>query len=149
MTTASADTELRQANVDLITRYFELWNVLDIDTVETLLHPDVELELPYSPPGAPDVLSGKPSVAEFLHAAPERMGPLGFHQLEVATFEDPNELVAEYRSDAVVHGTNKPYRNRYITRITISDGQIRRFKEFSNPLVLMEAFGIDAGSAND
>jgi ketosteroid isomerase-like protein len=149
MTTASADTELRQANVELIARYFELWNTLDIDTVETLLHPDVELELPYAVPGAPEVLSGKPSVAEFLHAAPERMGPLGFHQLDVSTLEDPNELVAEYRSDAVVHGTNKPYRNRYITRITISEGQIRLFREFSNPLVLIEAFGIGAESGND
>jgi ketosteroid isomerase-like protein len=142
MTTASTDAELRQANVDLVTRYFELWNVLDVDTVETLLHPEVEFELPYTLPGTPQVLSGKPTVAEFLHAAPEQMGPLGFHTLEISTLEDPNELVAEYRSDAVVHGTNKPDRNRYITRISIGDGQIRRFKEFSNPLVLMEAFGI-------
>jgi ketosteroid isomerase-like protein len=142
MTTTPVDGELRQANVDLVTRYFELWNVLDVDTVETLLHPDIELELPYPLPGTPEVLSGKRSVAEFLHAAPERMGPLGFHALEISTLEDPNELIAEYRSDAVVHVTNKPYRNRYITRISIADGQILRFKEFNNPLVLMEAFGI-------
>jgi uncharacterized protein len=143
MTTASADTELRQANVDLVKRYFELWNTLDIDTVETLLHPDVELEVPYALPGTPEAFSGKPDVAAFLHAAPERLGPLGFHAVEVATLEDPNEIVVEYRSDAKVRGTNKPYRNRYITRITVSDGQIRRFKEFNNPLVLMEAFDIN------
>jgi ketosteroid isomerase-like protein len=142
---AATDTELRQANVDLVTHYFELWNILDVDTVETLLHPDVELEVPFALPGAPKVFTGKPNVAAFLHAAPERLGPLGFHALEVLTLEDPNELVAEYRSDAVVHGSNKPYRNRYITRITVSDGQIRRFKEFSNPLVLIEAFDISPG----
>ena len=143
MTTASTDTDLRQANVDLVRQYFELWNVLDIDTVETLLHPDVELEVPYALPGAPQVFTGKRDVAEFLQAAPERLGPLGFHALEIATLEDPNEIVAEYRSDAEVRGTNKPYRNRYITRISVSDGRIRRFKEFSNPLVLMEAFDIN------
>ena len=142
MRSTATDAEVRQANVDLVTRYFELWNVLDVDSVETLLHPDVELEVPFSLPGTPELFTGKPEVAAFLHAAPNRMGPLGFHALEVLTLEDPNELVAEYRSDAVVRGSNKPYRNRYIARITISDGQIRRFKEFSNPLVLMDAFDL-------
>jgi uncharacterized protein len=143
MTTASTDTELRQANIDLVRRYFELWNTLDVDTVVTLLHPDVELEVPYALPGTPEGFSGKSSVAAFLQAAPERLGPLGFHALDIATLEDPNEIVVEYRSDAVVRGTNKPYRNRYITRISVSDGQIRRFREFGNPLVLMEAFDIN------
>ena len=143
MTTASTDTERRKANVDLVRQYFELWNVLDVDTVETLLHPDVELEVPYALPGTPELFSGKRNVAEFLHAAPERLGPLGFHALDIATLEDPDEIVVEYRSDAVVKPTNKPYRNRYITRITVSEGRIRRFREFGNPLVLMEAFDIN------
>jgi ketosteroid isomerase-like protein len=39
-----------------------------------------------------------------------------------------------------VLATDKPYRNRYMSRARVEDGLIRRYAEFSDPLTFMEAF---------
>jgi hypothetical protein len=48
--------------------------------------------------------------------------------------------LAEYHGDSRVLATEKQYRNRYISRARVEDGLIRRYAEFSDPLVFMEAF---------
>jgi ketosteroid isomerase-like protein len=140
-TSTMTDPELRQANVALVRHYLELWDVIDVEAVAETLHPDVELELGFPSPGGPEVMSGKAKVMEFLRAAPSAVGPMNFHAIKISTLENPNELVAEYRGDSVALQTQKPYRNRYITRILVKDGLIRHFCEYGNPLVHMEAFG--------
>jgi ketosteroid isomerase-like protein len=131
MTTTMSDAELRQTNAALVKRYLELWDVPDVEAVGETLHPDVELEQGFPAP--------------LLRAAPTVLGPMNFRVTEISTLEDPNEVVVEYRGDSVVLESNKPYRNRYITRISVQDGLIRRFCEYGNPLVVMEAFGIGSG----
>lgn len=142
MTTSTmGDAELRQANASLVKRYLELWNVPDVEAVGDTLHPEVELEQGFPAPGAPGVVSGKENVMVFLRAAPAVLGPMNFRVTEISTLEDPNEVVVEYSGDSVVLESKKPYRNSYITRVSVQDGLIRRFCEYGNPLVVMEAFG--------
>jgi ketosteroid isomerase-like protein len=146
MTTAPQPADVRGSNVALVQRYLDAWTVLDIDAVEAMLHPDVELELGYAPPGVTDLITGKQSVMEFLRAVPSTIAPMNFHAIDISTLEDPAELVAEYRGDSRVLATDKPYRNRYIARARVEDGLIRRFKEYSDPLIFMEAFGMNLPS---
>jgi uncharacterized protein len=145
MTTSTEnDAELRQANISLVKRYLELWDVPDVEGVGETLHADIDLEQGFPAPGAPGVLSGKPRVMEFLRAAPTLLGPMNFRVTYISTLEDPNELVVEYHGDSVVLESKKPYRNTYITRVRVQDGLIRRFCEYGNPLVVMEAFGTES-----
>jgi ketosteroid isomerase-like protein len=142
MTTSTmSDAELRQTNASLVKRYLALWNVPDVEAVGDTLHSEVELEQGFPAPGAPGVVSGKENVMVFLRTAPTVLGPMNFRVTELSTLEDPNEVVVEYSGDSVVLESEKPYRNRYITRVSIQDGLIRRFCEYGNPLVVMEAFG--------
>jgi len=135
--------DIRRANAALIRRYLDAWSVLDIAAVESMLHLDVELELGYAPPPVTDLISGKASVMEFMDAVPDTIAPMRFHAIEISTLEDPAELVAEYRGDSRALPTGKPYRNRYIARARVEDGLIRRFLEYSDPLIFIEAFELE------
>jgi len=141
---ATSETELRRANVAVIQRYLDAWSMLDIDVIEAALHPDVELELGYAAPGVPPTVSGKASVMEFMRNVPSVVAPMNFFAIEISTLEDPAELFASYRGNSRVLATDKPYRNRYVTRARVENGLIRRYAEFSDPLIFMEAF-----NAND
>ena len=140
---ATGDAELRRANVAVIQRYLDAWSVLDIDAIEAALHPDVELELGYAAPGVPATVNGKASVMEFMRNVPSVVAPMDFFAIEISTLEDPAELFAAYRGNSRVLATDKPYRNRYVTRARVEDGLIRRYAEFSDPLIFMEAFNAD------
>jgi ketosteroid isomerase-like protein len=135
-----SEAELRRANVAVIERYLQAWSVLDIDAIEAALHPEVELELGYAAPGVQDTVNGRASVMEFMRIVPTVVAPMNFFAIEISTLEDPAELFATYRGDSRVLATDKPYRNRYLTRARVEDGLIRRYAEFSDPLVFMEAF---------
>jgi ketosteroid isomerase-like protein len=139
----NADAELRRANVTVIQRYLDAWSVLDISAIETALHPEVELELGYAAPGVPDTVRGKASVMEFMRNVPSVVAPMNFFAIEISTLEDPAELFAAYRGDSRVLATDKPYRNRYLTRARVENGLILRYAEFSDPLIFMEAFNAD------
>ena len=41
----------------------------------------------------------------------------------------------------VIKPTNAPYRNEYVSRFTVRDGQITRFAEHYDPLRLVVALG--------
>jgi ketosteroid isomerase-like protein len=53
--------------------------------------------------------------------------------VEVHECLDPDELIAEYRSDAVVERNGNEYRNRYIGVFRFRDGKISHWREFHNP----------------
>lgn len=138
-----SDTEKdrRRSNVELVHRYLDAVGTLNLDKLTATLHEEAELVLPYAPPGIPSLTQGKAAFVEFMAAMPRMVSPLNFHAADVLTLEDPDELVAEYRSDARNIATGAPYRNTYIARIRIKEGFIVRYAEFFDPLIFVNVFG--------
>jgi ketosteroid isomerase-like protein len=54
-----------------------------------------------------------------------------FHQL--LPTGDPNRFIIEVQGDHIIRATGKPYRNHYFHCLTIDNGQIVRWTEYSNP----------------
>jgi ketosteroid isomerase-like protein len=54
-----------------------------------------------------------------------------FHQL--LPTGDPNRYIIEVQGDHVIRATGKPYRNHYFHCLTLDNGQIVRWTEYSNP----------------
>jgi uncharacterized protein len=136
----SATDDVRAASVAVLRRYLDAWSVLDLDAVAATLADDVDWQLGYTPPGVPAAIAGRDAVMAFLAAAPTVVTPLRFHVTEISTLADPAELVAQYRGDARAIPTDRVYRNEYITRARVEDGRIVRIREFSNPLVFLDAY---------
>jgi len=125
---------------DVVVAYLDAVGRLDLPAIEATFAEDVELVLPYAPPGFPKVSQGR---SEAMEVYPEGvMDPMDFADYRIDALEGrPGEFVAEYTSNTRVLTTGRPYRNTYISRFSVRDGRITRLAEFFDPIVLVTALG--------
>jgi len=58
------------------------------------------------------------------------------HDVEVHETADPDVVIGEFAASGLVVATGEPYTARYIAVLTITDGRIRRYRDYWNPLAL-------------
>jgi uncharacterized protein len=126
----------------VVEAYLDAVGRLDLPAIEATFADDVELVLPYAPPGFPKVSRGRAAAMEVY---PEGlMDPMRFSDYRIDALEGrPGEWLAEYTSDTRVLTTGRPYRNTYISRFSIRNGRITRLAEFFDPIVLVTALGLE------
>ena len=141
MSDTTTMNDLAQQNIALLQRHLNAINAWDFDAMREILHPDISLELPFVVGDFPKVTKGFDAVMEFMQAVPAFAEAENLHDFSIHAFaDDPNELVAEYRSDMTL--TNgRPYRNTYVVRATVRDGKLIRFREHFDSIALLEALG--------
>jgi ketosteroid isomerase-like protein len=134
--------DLRAHNIAIVEKHLAAINAWDFDTMENeLFHKDIRYELPCVPAPFPKLTEGIDSVLAFTREVPAFAIEENLHDIRVDTLgSDPNELVAEYRSDMKL-ASGRPYRNVYLVRISIKDGKIIRFCEFFDTGTMIEAMG--------
>ncbi|MCF2717078.1 MULTISPECIES: nuclear transport factor 2 family protein [unclassified Paenibacillus] len=109
----------------------------DFDQWFALFSEDAVVEFPYAPAGYTQRLVGIKEIRKYVYEL--------FKQVRILSFSSPHllvtndKMVAEYTCDAVMTGTDKPYRQQYISIFHIKDGKITLFKDYWNPIVLLEA----------
>ncbi|GAA2405129.1 hypothetical protein GCM10010191_11130 [Actinomadura vinacea] len=134
--------ELRAGNIKVTIDYINAINTWDFAAMATLLHPEAALVMPYAPDGFPRETRGRDAVIDFIRQVPDLIDPENLHDVVIHGWgDDPNELVAEYKSATRVKATGLPYANDYIVRITLADGMIIRFAEYYDPIKLVVALG--------
>lgn len=141
MTGSATSEDLATRNIALLRRHLEAINEWDFETMRQLLHPDISLELPFVVDPFPKAVQGFDNVMAFMESVPEFAVAENLHDIEVHAFaDDPNELVAEYRSDMQLT-TGREYRNTYVVRATMRDGKLVRFREHFDAIALLQALG--------
>ena len=106
-----------------------------------LMAGDVVTEYVVTVPGYPPRIEGRQALAELYR-------PYG-NALELdrcfdlAVYHDPDKGVAvlEYASEGRTVDGNRPYANRYISVITIRDGEIVHWRDYLNPVAVFNALG--------
>ena len=125
---------------DVVVAYLDAVGRLDLPAIEATFAEDVELVLPYAPPGFLKVSRGRAAAMQVYSEG--LMDPMDFSGYRIDALEGrPGEWVAEYTSDTRVLTTGRPYRNAYISRFSVRDGRITRLVEFFDPIVLVTALG--------
>ena len=68
----------------------------------------------------------------------------GYHHQVDAWYDqlDPDTLIVEYHSQTVLQSSGKPYSNKYLGILRFEGDVVVYWKEYVNPLPIMEAFGI-------
>jgi len=99
---------------------------------------DLLFELPYGPAFMPNPVEGleawnQMQLMTFAMFDSFKLEPIEYHECL-----DPDELIAEYRSEAIVKRNGNEYKNRYIGVLRFRDGKISHWREFHNP----EATGV-------
>lgn len=122
-------------------RHFE---TLDFDPIEQILHDDAVFEFPFSAQGA--LLEGKAAIMDYLRTAmPSFVRHMRFTILAEHKCGDPAWAIAEYSSEAETV-TGGRYANRYVGLVRAMGGRILIFREYFNPLAVIEAIGGDVPS---
>ena len=105
------------------------------DDVVAVLADDVVFECPFYDGFEPRV--GADVVGAMMRSMDEGASSY-FSQQRFASHEliptsDPERFIIEVQGDHVIRATGKPYRNHYFHCLTIHDGRIVRWVEYSNP----------------
>ena len=94
---------------------------------------DLVFDLPYGPPFMPNPVEGRAAWNEMQLMTFKMFSSFRLELVEVHACLDPDELIAEYRSDAVVARNGNSYANRYIGVFRFRDGKISHWREYHNP----------------
>jgi ketosteroid isomerase-like protein len=135
-------SDARTPNEQLVHDLFALENVGDFAGMTELMSEDVEFDLAYAPEFLTMPVRGRAAMLELMNML---MGGV-FRKFTVeilATYQgaDPEVIVVEYRSDAIVDRTGGPYRNRYVAIMRIRDGEVAFWREYHNPEEATRALG--------
>ena len=136
-------SELREANTEIVRRFIDAindsWNLAKL---RELISDDFLFVIPFAPEWFQVRYEGKENALAFLDTVRELMEPENLHDLRIDTYAaDPNELVAEYKSDTRMKRTGLPYANDYIGRFTVRDGKLTYFAEYLDPIRFVIASG--------
>lgn len=114
----------------------------DYDTFEDCLAEDLLCEWPYAVmEGFPSELRSARRLREALEVSFTSFTPYDYEILEMHDLADPNGLIAEYRSRSRYLPRDVPYSNRYLGIVQFAGGKIARWREYLNPVILLEALG--------
>jgi len=127
-----------------------LWHVgiehHDFALLESLMHENIVIELPFNESGRTEagyyrVYEGIAACLEFWQVAARFEGEMRpFEDMDLTTSPDGSRLFLEARGDVTMR-SGTVYRNRYVLRLDVEDGKVRRYREYYNPIASAHAFG--------
>jgi ketosteroid isomerase-like protein len=128
-------------SIDVVRAVFAAVSAGEYERLGEFMADDLVFELPYGPSFLPKRFEGLELWNQMqlgMFAMFER-----FHESIDRVYEttDPDTLICEYRSAAVVTATGAEYQNHYIGVFTFRDGKICFWREYHNPEAVAKALG--------
>ncbi|MEU8209541.1 nuclear transport factor 2 family protein [Micromonospora sp. NPDC049044] len=112
----------------------------DIEAFVALMAPDGYLEWPYHPPGVPGRLRGRPEIRRHLtQTAGTFIRFDEYRNVVLHETTDPEVVIVEYEAYGSVVATAGPFEQQVIAVIRVRDGQVLSYRDYVNPLPLVEA----------
>lgn len=105
----------------------------EFDKLADYVTDDLLFDLPYGPDFMPNPVEGRAAWNEMQLMTFKLFSSFKLELIDVHECLDPDELIAEYRSEAVVARNGNAYANRYIGVFRFRDGKISHWREYHNP----------------
>ncbi|MBO3751064.1 nuclear transport factor 2 family protein [Streptosporangiaceae bacterium NEAU-GS5] len=119
---------------------------LDIETLVNLMAPEGVIEWPYRPAGVPGRLQGRTEIRRYLTEA--ATGFITFDEYRNVVMHqttDPEVIIVEYDAHGTVVATGAPFHQVVIAVFRVQNGEILSYRDYINPLPLIEALTSIAG----
>jgi ketosteroid isomerase-like protein len=127
------DDERRSANQATVRTVLATITAGEFDRLADFVTDDLVFDLPYGPDFLPNPTIGRDAWNAMQLMTFQLFSSFALELIELHDCLDPDELIAEYRSEAVVARNGNDYRNRYIGVFRFRDGKISHWREFHNP----------------
>jgi ketosteroid isomerase-like protein len=96
------------------------------------------MEFPFAPEGWPQRLEGKDAIAAYIRDYPDHIDLHDIPDLLIHQTSDPRTIVVEMRAVGRLVETDKPFEMKYIAVVTVENGRITSYRDYWNPLVVLE-----------
>lgn len=117
----------------------------DADGLLPMMAEDAVMEFPYAPSGQVRKLNGRAELAAYLARLGEVLAIDSLSPPRVHRTGDPEVTILEFTAAGRGLRTARPYNQTYISVITVRQGQIVHYRDYWNPLAVIEALdGEDA-----
>ena len=130
------------ANRDVFLRMLNALGRKEFDAFESCLDPELRCEWPYVVmAGFPTEMHGARRLRDALEVSFATFAPYSYQIVELHELADPDRLIAEYTSHSRYLPRDVPYSNRYVGIFEFRNGLITRWREYVNPLMVLDALG--------
>lgn len=143
--TQSVDAIRTQAQ-QTFSKHLEYLSSGQIPSWVDLFADDGVLEFPYGTDDFPKKVAGKAALSEYMQNFPKHFA-VEFTGLRFHETTDPTLVIAEFASEGRALSTGRPYNQAYISVVETRDGKITRYVDFWNPLVALQAMGVESMSS--
>jgi ketosteroid isomerase-like protein len=96
------------------------------------------MEFPFAPRGWPERLDGTEAIAAYMRHYPDHIDLKDFPDLRIHGTADPEIIVVEMRGVGRLVETDSPFDMTYIAVVTIQDGHFTSYRDYWNPLAVLE-----------
>ncbi|MEV7416360.1 nuclear transport factor 2 family protein [Streptomyces sp. NPDC089919] len=105
---------------------------------------DGVMEFPFAPPGLPGRLDGRAAIADYMRPYPDHIDLYDFPEADLRIHQtaDPGTIVVEMRGVGRLVAGDRPFDMTYIAVVTARDGLFTSYRDYWNPLAVLDA-GID------
>jgi uncharacterized protein len=138
--TSERDT-IRAATLQIVSDYQRLLREGSWGAWAKLWAEDGLLEFPYAPEGKPSTYHGRAAILAYMKSAASGFSINSVEGYKVHTMTDPTVACVELSIKGTMSGSGAPYNQRYVIIFETVDGQIKHYREYWNPLVVMKAYG--------
>jgi ketosteroid isomerase-like protein len=141
---------IKAANADsgaVIEEFLDALETMNIERFLNVWHDNGVHIMPYSPEGFPSRLEGKEAIRRQYDTVLTKYKSLHIPDRVYYFTNDPNRVWAEFCSEIQIKATGKSYHNSFVCLFTLCEGRIIEYKEYSNPIILLNVFGNPKKSA--
>ncbi|MEU0131861.1 nuclear transport factor 2 family protein [Streptomyces sp. NPDC006289] len=123
---------------DLYRHSLRLLLAKDIPAWVALWAEDGVMEFPFAPDGRPKRLEGREAIAAYMHPYPDHIDLHDFPELRIHQTTEPETIVIEMRGVGRLVESGRPFDMTYIAVVTVRDGRITSYRDYWNPLTVLE-----------
>lgn len=102
---------------------------------------DMVIDLVYAPKHHTGKLEGKEAVLRFMGNIGVYFRDISIGNPTIYETTDPNMIIAEYPGSSISKETGLPYRQHYVSFVTVRNGKITHIREYYNPIQVLVATG--------
>ncbi len=125
--------DTRVSNRALFETVLETISAGKFEMLADFMTDDLVFELPYGPDFLPNPIEGLEQWNQMQLMTFKMFSSFALTLDRIHECLDPDELIAEYHSDAVVVRNGNAYKNRYIGVVRFRAGKISHWREYHNP----------------
>ncbi|MET7451655.1 nuclear transport factor 2 family protein [Streptomyces sp. NPDC005574] len=108
---------------------------------------DGVMEFPFAPEGWPARLDGREAIAAYMRHYPDHIDLHDFPALRIHRTTDPQIIVVEMRGVGRLVESGSAFDMTYIAVVTVQDGHITSYRDYWNPLAVLEPGTAFTGSS--